>query len=103
MHEWTDATEALAADVIAYAQDRLKLDPVPLDGPRTLEELTAGVGNTITPDGIGGKEALRLFADVLAPACISVDHPRYFSFIPCAPTPASSLFDLVVSASSLYG
>jgi L-2,4-diaminobutyrate decarboxylase len=103
VHEWTDATEALAADVIAYAQDRLRLDPVPLDGPRSLAELTAEVGNTITPEGIGGKEALRLFSDVLAQACISIDHPRYFSFIPCAPTPASSLFDLVVSASSLYG
>jgi L-2,4-diaminobutyrate decarboxylase len=103
VHEWTAATEALAADVIAYAQERLRLDPVPLDGPRPFEELQATVGQTITPDGIGGKEALRLFADVLAPACISIDHPRYFSFIPCAPTPASSLFDLVVSASSLYG
>ncbi|MGH9170607.1 MAG: pyridoxal phosphate-dependent decarboxylase family protein [Acidimicrobiales bacterium] len=103
MHEWTEATDALAVDVIAYAQDRLRLDPVPLDRPRSPEELLAAVGNTITTDGIGGKEALRLFADVLAQACISIDHPRYFSFIPCAPTPASSLFDLVVSASSLYG
>ena len=103
MHEWTDATEALAADVIAYAKGRIHLDPIPLDGPRSSDELVADVGQTITPDGIGGAEALRLFADVLAPACISIDHPRYFSFIPCAPTPASTLFDLVVSASSLYG
>ena len=103
MHEWNDATEALAADVIAYAEERLRLDPIPLDGPRRPEELLAAVGETITPGGIGGHAALRLFADVLAPACISIDHPRYFSFIPCAPTPASSLFDLVVSASSLYG
>ncbi|MGO8877401.1 MAG: pyridoxal phosphate-dependent decarboxylase family protein [Acidimicrobiales bacterium] len=103
MHEWTDATKSLAADVIAYATDRIHLDPVPLDGPRTPEELAAEVGSTITPEGIGGSEALRVFAEVLAPACISIDHPRYFSFIPCAPTPASTLFDLVVSASSLYG
>jgi L-2,4-diaminobutyrate decarboxylase len=103
VHEWTDAAKSLASDVIAYATDRIHLDPIPLDGPRALAELQAAVGETVTPDGSGGTEALRLFADILAPACISIDHPRYFSFIPCAPTPASTLFDLVVSASSLYG
>ena len=66
-------------------------------------ELRAAAGPTITPDGIGGLEALRVFADVLAPACISVDHPRFLSFVPAAPTEASILFDLVVGASSIYG
>ena len=54
------------------------------------------------PRGIGGLEALRVFEDVLAPACISVDHPRFLSFVPAAPTEASILFDLVVGASSIY-
>ena len=40
---------------------------------------------------------------MLAPACISVDHPRFLSFVPAAPTDASILFDLVVGASSIYG
>ena len=39
---------------------------------------------------------------MLAPACISVDHPRFLSFVPAAPTEASILFDLVVGASSIY-
>jgi len=39
---------------------------------------------------------------VLAPACISVDHPRFLSFVPAAPTEASILFDLIVGASSIY-
>ena len=60
-------------------------------------------GRTITAHGIGGLEALRVFGDVLAPACISVDHPRFLSFVPAAPTEASILFDLVVGASSIYG
>ena len=47
--------------------------------------------------------ALQVFADVLAPACISVDHPRFLSFVPAAPTEAAILFDLVVGASSIYG
>ena len=79
------------------------MDPPPLDGPRTPAELRAAAGPTITTDGLGGLEALRVFEDVLAPACISVDHPRFLSFVPAAPTEASILFDLVVGASSIYG
>jgi glutamate/tyrosine decarboxylase-like PLP-dependent enzyme len=59
-------------------------------------------GRTITERGIGGLEALRVFGDVLAPACISVDHPRFLAFVPAAPTEAAILFDLVVGASSVY-
>jgi glutamate/tyrosine decarboxylase-like PLP-dependent enzyme len=39
----------------------------------------------------------------LAPSTISTDHPNYLSFIPSAPTEASKLFDLIVSASAIYG
>ena len=104
MHGYTDQQlEALGDAILAYSADRLKLDPVPLDGPRTLAELQAAANGTITAKGLGGSEALRLFAEDLAPACISTDHPRYLSFIPCAPTEAAAMFDLVVGASSIYG
>lgn len=89
--------------VLKYASERMDLDPAPLDGPKSLEELTASAGQTITESGLGGLSALRLFSEVLAPATISTDHPNYLSFIPAAPTEAASLFDLVVSASSIYG
>ena len=39
---------------------------------------------------------MRLFADVLAPATISIDNPRFLAFIPAAPTELSMMFDLVV-------
>ncbi len=104
MHGYSDTQlEILGDAILAYSADRLKLDPVPLDGPRTLAELDAAAGVTITAQGIGGDSALSLFATELAPACISTDHPRYLSFIPCAPTEAAAMFDLVVGASSIYG
>jgi glutamate/tyrosine decarboxylase-like PLP-dependent enzyme len=103
VHRYDEETDRLAQAVLDYARHRLMLDPVPLDGPRTAAELREEVGPTVTPDGLGGAEALRVFAEQLAPACISVDHPRYLAFIPAAPTEASSLFDLVVGASSIYG
>lgn len=102
MHQHDAATEVLTQAIVRYAVDRVRLDPVPLDGPRTPAELRAMVGPTITERGIGGLEALRVFGDVLAQACISVDHPRFLSFVPAAPTEASILFDLVVGASSIY-
>jgi L-2,4-diaminobutyrate decarboxylase len=103
MHSRDASTEALTDAIVRYAVDRVRLDPPPLDGPLTPAELRAAVGFTVTPKGIGGVEALRIFGDVLAPACISVDHPRFLSFVPAAPTDASILFDLVVGASSIYG
>ena len=103
MHRYTDDTERLAQAILEYTRHRLRMNPVPLDGPRSPEELAALAGQTISEEGLGGEAALRLFAEVLAPACISVDHPRFLSFIPAAPTEAATLFDLVVGASSIYG
>jgi L-2,4-diaminobutyrate decarboxylase len=102
MHSNDASTEVLTQAVIRYAVDRMRLDPPPLDGPRTEAQLRAMAGRTINERGLGGLEALRVYSDVLAPACISVDHPRFLSFVPAAPTEASILFDLVVGASSIY-
>ena len=102
MHRHDASTEALTEAIVRYAVDRIRLDPPPLDGPRTPAELRALAGHTVTDHGIGGLEALQLFGDVLAQACISVDHPQFLSFVPAAPTEASILFDLVVGASSVY-
>jgi L-2,4-diaminobutyrate decarboxylase len=102
MHSHDRATEELTAAIGRYSIARMRLDPPPLDRARTPQELREAAGTTITPEGIGGLDALRVFEDVLAPACISVDHPRFLSFVPAAPTEASMLFDLVVGASSVY-
>ena len=102
MHRYTQETDDLARALEDYAQARIA-DLPPLDGPASPEELSERAGETITPDGIGGEQALRIWADVLAPATISTDHPAFLAFVPGAPTRASILFDLVLSASSTYG
>ncbi|MEY4497689.1 MAG: hypothetical protein RLZZ364_994 [Actinomycetota bacterium] len=102
MHEFTPEIEKVAQEILEYSLTRLKDNP-PLDGPKSEEELLKLVGNTITESGLGGSKTLELFKDVLAPACISTDHPRYLAFIPSAPTELANLFDLVVGASALYG
>ena len=103
MHRHDASIEVLTQAIVRYAIDRVRLDPPHLDGPRPPEEVRAMAGRTITAGGIGGLEALRVYGDVLAPACISVDHPRFLSFVPAAPTEAAILFDLVVGASNIYG
>ncbi len=103
MHDIDKDMEVLTQAIVRYAIERVRMDPPSLDAPVTEKELRAMAGQTITSEGIGGLEALRLFIDVLAPACISVDHPRLLAFVPAAPTEAATLFDLVVGASSIYG
>ena len=48
MHGFDADTEALGEAILTYAEKRMRLHPVPLDGPKTFEELQAVAGNTIT-------------------------------------------------------
>lgn len=102
MHSFDRRSRRLSAKVLSYALGRIRMDP-PLDHAETEATLRARAGNTITPDGVGGDRALEIWRDVLAPACISVDHPRFFSYVPGAPTEAAGLFDVAVSAANVYG
>jgi glutamate/tyrosine decarboxylase-like PLP-dependent enzyme len=96
--------ERLTDLVFAYCRNRLALDPVPLDyGGRSGAALDAALAGAIGEDGHDPEDLLELFAHVLATAVISIDSPRFLSFIPAAPTKASLLFDMVVSCSSLNG
>ena len=72
---------ALADAVMAYAEERVRVAP-PLDRPMSEAELLARVGETITAGGIGGVEAMRLFArgpradlPVDRPPALPVLHP----------------------------
>jgi glutamate/tyrosine decarboxylase-like PLP-dependent enzyme len=98
----TDVVEAVDT-VLDYARRRVMFEHVPLDKPATPGELAVTASGSITEHGIGARRATALFEDVLAPACLSTDHPGYLSFIPSAPSKAAIAFDLVVSASAVYG
>ncbi|WP_304048060.1 pyridoxal-dependent decarboxylase [Jatrophihabitans endophyticus] len=101
MHEYTADDERTSRTLAELCLERLAMD-APLDRPMTPAELDDAAGQTVTDTGIGADEAVRLWRDVLAPACLSVDHPRYLSFIPSAPTNAAAGFDMLVGATSLY-
>ena len=102
MHRLTTELRALAASVLEAALERLGADPPALGRAASPDELRERAGAAITPAGLGGEDALALFRDVLLPTTTAIDHPRYMAFIPGAPSVASALFDLLVSASSVY-
>ena len=79
VHEYTDQTRALAADILRYAEERLRMDPVPLDAPLTKDQLDEIAGGAITPQGRGGVAALDLFAEKLAPARSAIQRSAWFS------------------------
>ncbi|HEX4728865.1 MAG TPA: hypothetical protein VH298_13765, partial [Jatrophihabitans sp.] len=97
MHTFDEASAATARALADLCLDRLAMQ-APLDHWLSPEQLVELVGATVTDKGIGPAEALRLWEHVLAPACLSVDHPRYLSFIPGAPSKASAAFDMLVGA-----
>ncbi len=103
MHAITPQTTAAVDQVLEYARRRALYPDVPLDRAMRLADLRRLAGDSIRPDGMGSERALALFEHVLAPACLSIDHPGYLSFIPSAPSKAALAFDVVVSASAIYG
>ncbi|TBW28717.1 aminotransferase class V-fold PLP-dependent enzyme [Gramella sp. KN1008] len=93
----------MTLDVMKYTIDRISNVTPELGSPKKEEELLRIVGETITPEGIGGENAFKLFRDVLVKATVPIDHPRHLAFVPAAPTRAAIMFDLVTSASSIHG
>lgn len=103
MHEWNESTDLFAHAVIGYAIERLKVPKDPQWGAHRATDLAASLDTSITPTGIGGHAALAMFRDVLMPACRPMDDPLNLAYVPTAPSIAATMFDLVVSASSIFG
>ncbi len=89
--------------VFDYMRERLQYDPVPLDHPGDGDRLGQALEGLLSARGNDPAEVLKLYDHELSRAVISADSPRYLSFIPCAPTKAALLFDMVVSCASLQG
>ena len=93
----------MSLDVIKYAIGRISDTDPKLGFPVKAEVLKKRIGETITPKGIGGEKAFKLFRDVLVKASVPIDHPRHLAFVPASPTRAAVMFDLVTSATSVHG
>ncbi|MFI7062373.1 pyridoxal phosphate-dependent decarboxylase family protein [Kribbella sp. NPDC050124] len=104
MHEVDQTTEQMVRSVLAYAENRLRMNPVPLDrNLLSAEDLYERLGGLIRNEPRQPDEVLGVYSSVIAPSVISADSPRFLGFIPAAPTKASLLFDMLVSCASIQG
>src|ERR1017187_7106171 len=104
MHSVDPTTDKMIRSVLAYAEGRLRLDPVPLDGgPRDPAELATALRGLLADQPHDPDEVLGVYASTLAPSVISADSPRFLGFIPAAPTRAALSFDMLVSCASIQG
>ena len=104
MHQVDQTTEQMVRSVLAYAENRLRMDPVPLDkGTQEAGDLYRLLNGVIRDRGRAPDEVLGIYSSVIAPSIISADSPRFLGFIPAAPTKASLLFDMLISCASIQG
>jgi aromatic-L-amino-acid/L-tryptophan decarboxylase len=104
MHSVDATTEQMIRSVLAYAENRLRLDPVPLDeGARDPAALDAALSGLLGDLPHNPDQVLGVYTSCLAPAVISADSPRFLGFIPAAPTKAALLFDMLISCASIQG
>ena len=89
--------------ILNYVSERLELVETPVDGLGDREAMQKAMTGLISDDPRDAREVLDVYIDHLADTVLSADSPRFYAFIPAAPTKASLLFDMVVSASSLQG
>ena len=93
----------MTLDIMKYSINRVTDNSPVLGSPKKASELKELVGETITPNGISGEKAFKIWTDILSKANVPINHPRNLSFVPSAPSRASILFDLVTSASNIHG
>src|SRR5207249_7236703 len=78
MHTVDPTTEQMIRSVLAYAENRLRLDPVPLDeSSRDPAELDAALKGLLGNEPHNSDQVLGVYTSVMAPAVISADSPRY--------------------------
>lgn len=95
--------EDMTRVMLSYVADRLLQPEVPLDGLADRDQLAEVLRGLIAEEGHDFRKVLDVYTQHLALTVLSADSPRMFTFIPSAPTKASLLFDMVVSAASLQG
>ena len=94
--------DASMADlVLEYSRARLSMDPDQVGIGPSRPPSAAALGDLLCEEGNDPRRVMEIFADEIEPSMIRPDSPSYLAFIPHAPTPASRLFDMLVSSGSL--
>jgi aromatic-L-amino-acid/L-tryptophan decarboxylase len=72
MHHVDQTTEQMVRSVLAYAENRLRMDPVPLDkGTQPAADLYKVLNGVIRDRGQAPDEVLGIYSSVIAPSIVS--------------------------------
>jgi aromatic-L-amino-acid/L-tryptophan decarboxylase len=97
MHDANEDLRTAAHQWTAWAVDRAFAGPADIGTTPTIVTSTPA----ITEQGLGHQQAWRVWRDEIAPANLALDSTRFMAYLPIAPTPIATAFDMVVSASAL--
>jgi hypothetical protein len=103
MHKFDDEASRILLNVVSHTIERLSMDPITLDYPKSVDFFKENAPSLINLEGNSIEDVFDQYKNTIEESIISVDSPRMLAFIPSAPTKASMIFDLVVSAGSLCG
>jgi glutamate/tyrosine decarboxylase-like PLP-dependent enzyme len=94
---------SLIDDLLAWSRQRILGPTDPNAGARPAGELDRAFGaSPVTPAGVGGAEAMRLFTEVVVPATRAQGDPLNLAYVPSAPTQAALAFDGALSAAGIF-
>ncbi len=83
MHDIDQTTDQMVRSVLAYAENRLRMDPVPLDiGTLPADQLYARLAGLIRDSARHPDEVLGVYSSVIAPSIISADSTRFLGLHP---------------------
>jgi aromatic-L-amino-acid/L-tryptophan decarboxylase len=97
MHDANEELRAAAHLWAAWAVDRAFAGPTDIGTMPPTITTTA----TITEAGLGHQRAWQVWSQEIAPANLAIDHTAFMAYLPIAPTPIATTFDMVVSAAAL--
>ncbi|MDG2339892.1 MAG: aminotransferase class V-fold PLP-dependent enzyme [Paracoccaceae bacterium] len=81
---------------------RIQNGPDATHGAQAFAELEPLLGGSITQDGLGADQAIRLFTDTIVPSTRPFGHPTSLSFVASAASPASLSFDAALGAANIF-
>ena len=92
MHSVDQTTEQMVRSVLAYAENRLRMTPVPLDrGTRSAQELSFELDGLIRDNPRPPDEVLGVYSSVIAPSCLNRASRDASSPPPAIAAPIASL------------
>lgn len=102
MHEWTPEVEADLESAYSLLSSLLSERKDPKWGAEFVADIDVALDGSFARHGQGNGEALRLFRDVVLPACRPNDCPMMLSYVPTAPSMSAKISDALVGAASIF-